>query len=124
MNELTNYEIDIVREDGEFVVSRVRWGENLPPSLLFSPALERPTPASLAKLERSYALRDELDSSWAARPVALVEHQGRPSLLIEGRGGEFLDKIIDGSMASDRLPNRPRLLLERWPTWRLSRPAG
>ena len=42
MNELTKCEIDIVRGDGEFVVSRVRWGEDLPPSLLFSLALEQP----------------------------------------------------------------------------------
>ena len=99
MNELTNCEIDIVGGDGEFVVSRVRSGEDLPPSLLFSPALERPAPASLAKLERSYALRGELDPSWAARPVELVKYQGRPSLLMEDRGGEFLDKMIDGPMA-------------------------
>ena len=45
MNELTNCEVDIVGGDGEFVVSRVRSGEDLPPSLLFSPALERPAPA-------------------------------------------------------------------------------
>jgi hypothetical protein len=59
MNEQINCEVDIVRGDGEFVVSRVRRGEDLPPSLLFSLALERPAPASLAKLERSYALRGE-----------------------------------------------------------------
>ena len=47
MNELTNCKIEALREDGEFVVSRVRWGEDLSPSLLFSPALERPAPASL-----------------------------------------------------------------------------
>jgi serine/threonine protein kinase len=99
MNELTNCEVDIVGGDGEFVVSRVRSGEDLPPSILFSPALERPAPASLAKLERSYALRGELDPSWAARPVELVNYQGRPSLLMEDRGGEFLDKVIDGPMA-------------------------
>jgi signal transduction histidine kinase len=40
MNEQINCEVDIVRGDGEFVVSRVRRGEDLPPSLLFSPALE------------------------------------------------------------------------------------
>jgi hypothetical protein len=57
MNELTNCEIDIVGGDGEFVVSRVRWGQDLSPSLLFSPALERPAVASLVKLEHSYALR-------------------------------------------------------------------
>jgi serine/threonine protein kinase len=28
-----------------------------------------------------------------------VKYQGRPSLLIEDRGGEFLDKLIDGPMA-------------------------
>ena len=66
MNELTNCEVDIVGGDGEFVVSRVRSGEDLPSSLLFSPALKRPAPASLAKLERSFALRGELNPSWAA----------------------------------------------------------
>ena len=49
MNELTNCEIDFVRGDGELVVSRVGWGLDLTPSLLFSPALERPAPVGFSK---------------------------------------------------------------------------
>ena len=101
MNELTNCEVDIVRG------WRVRGfagkiGEDLPLSLLFSPALERPAPASLAKLERSFALRGELNPSWAARPVELVKYQGRPSLLIEDRGREQPATRWSGSTATSR----------------------
>ena len=98
MNELTNCEIETLGDDGEFVVSRVKRAGGLPPWLMFSPALERSAPASLAKLEHSYALRGELDPSWAARPVELVTYRGRPSLVIEDRGGEFLDKWIGGPL--------------------------
>jgi hypothetical protein len=66
MNELTNCEIDIVGGDGEFVVSRVRWGQDLSPSLLFSPALERPAVASLVKLEHFLCVAG---TSWTRRQV-------------------------------------------------------
>src|SRR5580704_12117077 len=61
--------------------------------------MEQPVPSSLAKLENAFALRDELDASWAARPVELVKFRGRLTLVIEYPDGEFLDKKIDGPLA-------------------------
>ena len=39
-------------------------------------------------------LRDALESAWAARPLALVHHQGRPMLLLEDPGGEILESFL------------------------------
>ena len=45
-----------------------------------------------------YSLRDELDSAWAVRPLALSEHLGRTTLLLEAPGGETLDRLLPGPM--------------------------
>src|SRR4051812_22968661 len=99
MNDLTNCEFEPLRQDGEFAIARVARPDGLPSCLLISPAFEQLAPASVAKLENAFALRDELDASWAARPVELVKFRGRSALLIEDPGGEFLDKKIDGPIA-------------------------
>jgi len=67
MTELSNCEIETIEEDGEFIVLRVKLAASMSPRFVVSPALERPT-ASIGKLEHAYALRGELDSSWAAPP--------------------------------------------------------
>jgi predicted ATPase/signal transduction histidine kinase/GAF domain-containing protein len=99
MNDLTNCEIEPLRQDGEFALARVARPNGLPSCLLVSPVMEQPVPSSLAKLENAFALRDELDASWAARPVELVKFRGRLALVIEYPDGEFLDKKIDGPLA-------------------------
>jgi serine/threonine protein kinase len=43
-------------------------------------------------------LRDELDSAWAVRPLALSEHLGRTTLVLEDPGGETLDRLLPGPM--------------------------
>jgi len=78
-------------EDDEYVLSRVhRDGE--PCLLVRSRFGERPE--TLARLERVYELRDVLDSSWAARPLSLVRHDGSDALLIEDPGGEILASLV------------------------------
>jgi predicted ATPase/signal transduction histidine kinase/ActR/RegA family two-component response regulator len=54
--------------------------------------------ASLERLEHEYALRADLDASWAARPIALSRHNDRWALLLEDPGGEPLDRILAGPM--------------------------
>src|SRR5262249_10877533 len=94
MTDLSNYVFKPLWEDGEFMLSRgVRDGERSPLFVLSSTS-EQPTPGSLQRLAHSYALRDELDPGWAARPLALVQHQGRPSLLLEDPGGEPLARLL------------------------------
>src|SRR5580704_8179546 len=53
-----------------------------------------PAPSSSARLEHAYALRSELDPSWAARPLELIHDHGKPSLVIEDHGGEVLARLL------------------------------
>src|SRR5262245_11593079 len=62
--------------------------------MVVAPASEYPALGSLTRLEHAYALRGALDPTWAARPVALVHHQGRPVLLLEDPGGEVLERLL------------------------------
>src|SRR3984957_13908601 len=59
-----------------------------------APASTQPSLESLTRLEYAYALRDELDPTWAARPLRPVRHRGRPLLLLEDPGGEPLARLL------------------------------
>ena len=94
MTEPSGYQLETLWEDVEFVLSRgVREGEPSP-LLVVAPASAQPSPGSLARLEHAYALRDELDPAWAARPLRLVRHRGRPTLVLEDPGGEPLARLL------------------------------
>ena len=94
MTEPSGYDLETLWEDGEFVLSRgVREGEPAP-LLVVAPASAQPSPGSLARLEHAYALRDELDPAWAARPLRLVRDRGRPTLVLEDPGGEPLARLM------------------------------
>ena len=98
MTEPSRYLLETLWEDGEFVLSRgVREGERSP-LLVVAPASAQPAPGSLTRLEHAFALRDELDPAWAARPSRLVRDRGRPTLLLEDPGGEPLAR--PGEIAS------------------------
>jgi hypothetical protein len=67
-----NDDLLVVWEDGERVFCRgQRLGAdgNRSAVLAVLPAAERPPPASLDRLTHEYELRDELDGTWAARPL-------------------------------------------------------
>jgi hypothetical protein len=66
--DLTGYELETLRDDGEFALHRARQPNNPVPVL----ALVAGRPTLIKRLEHEYALADELDSSWAALPLALV----------------------------------------------------
>src|SRR5262249_48571173 len=86
--------LNVLWGDGEFVLSRAVRGERLPPLLTMTPASSRPAANTVARLERAYALRDELDPAWATVPLAVVRWDGRPTLLLEDPGGEVLAGLI------------------------------
>ena len=98
MNDLTNCEIEPLRQDGEFAVLRVAGPNGLPSRLMVSPVREQPAPSSVAKLENAFALRSELDAAWAARPVELVKFGGRTALVIDDPSGQFLDEFGRGTV--------------------------
>jgi hypothetical protein len=82
MRESSGHVLETLWEDQEFVLFRGVWnGEPLP--LLAAASAAQPSPESLARLQHAYALRDELDPAWAARPSTLEPHGGRLTLLSE-----------------------------------------
>ncbi|MBV8413780.1 MAG: hypothetical protein JO251_01045 [Verrucomicrobia bacterium] len=62
--------------------------------LVLSPVAEYPTPESIKRLEHAHSLREELDSKWAARPIAMTRHWDRMLLVSEDPGGVPLDQLL------------------------------
>jgi len=92
MTQLSRHVLETLWEDGDFVLSRsVLAGEHV---LVLAPASERPVPGIIARLEHSYALREELEPFSVARPLRLVHHRGLPALLLEDPGGNLLARLL------------------------------
>ena len=90
----SGHALEILWEDGEFVLSRGVWDGEPFPLLAVRPSSLQPSPETLARLQRAHALREELDPAWAARPLRLEPRQGRLTLLIEDPGGEPLLRLM------------------------------
>ncbi|HJZ72327.1 MAG TPA: sigma 54-interacting transcriptional regulator [Vicinamibacterales bacterium] len=102
--DLSGYTLATLHQDGEFVLCRGRAPANSPtdpPSVLVSIlAAEHPLPAHVRTLQHELALRGELESTWALRPIALTQHQGHPALLFEDQQGEPLERLLDTRVTS------------------------
>jgi predicted ATPase/signal transduction histidine kinase len=90
--DLTKCNLESLRDDGEFVLYRVRQRSGGDPVLALIP--RQATFTSLRRLEHEHGLAAELDPSWAARPIALIPYKERMTLLIEDTGGEPLDRLL------------------------------
>ena len=104
--ELSQYVLEAHRRDEEFVLYR---GEDSnqpgsPSVFLLAPASTQPALGTLRKIEHEYSLRDELDSAWAVRPLALSEHHGQTTLVLEDPGGETLDRFLPRPDGNDAVP--------------------
>jgi serine/threonine protein kinase len=98
--ELSQHALEALRRDEEFVLYRGKpsYQSCSPSVLLLAPASIRPALETIRKIEHEYSLRDELDSAWAVRSLALSEHHGQTALVLEDPGGEPLDRILPGPM--------------------------
>ena len=67
-------------------------GSGLPPILLVT--ADDDSVVSLKRLEHEYELRTELNSAWAAQPIALSQQNGRLALLCQDPGGDPLDRVL------------------------------
>src|SRR5271170_3814365 len=68
------------------------------PILIVTPAADYSSREAVRRLEHEYELRDALDTSWAARPLALASRGGRMALVREDPGGEPLDRLLGKPM--------------------------
>src|SRR5437763_13840911 len=57
-------------------------------------AADEVSSSNFRRLQHEYSLASELDSDWAALPVALSRYEGRPALILRDPGGEALDGLI------------------------------
>jgi len=100
--DLSGYALTILHQDAEFVLWRgiaTASPTPDPASVLVSiPTSERPGPDRIRMLEHQLAVRAELDSTWAVRPLALGQHQGRVALVLEDQPGELLERLLDQPM--------------------------
>jgi serine/threonine protein kinase len=97
--ELSRDRLQVLHKDGELVLFRGRRESDRSPLLVMAPAFKHPEPAILRRLEHAYAFRHLLDPTWAARPVALSNHQGRLMLLLEDPGAEVLEQFLGHPLA-------------------------
>jgi hypothetical protein len=63
--DLPQEEFEVLWDDGEFILSRINNQHDRSPALLVRPAAAYATAVSRARLKHAYALRDELEDSWA-----------------------------------------------------------
>src|SRR5580692_5287370 len=98
--DVSQYVLEVLRRDEEFVLYRGAHSSHsgLPSILLLAPASTQPALETLKKIEYEYLLRDELDSAWAVRSLALSEQRGQMTLVLEDPGGETLDRFLSGPM--------------------------
>jgi predicted ATPase/signal transduction histidine kinase len=84
---------ETLRDDGNFVLTRRR---NDRASLLsLSVAARHPARGLIKRLQHEYALREELDSTWAARPTDLSEEDGGPAVMsLEDPGGQLASGLV------------------------------
>jgi serine/threonine protein kinase len=92
--ELSTYVFETLREGGEFVLSRGRRKGDGSRLLVLESVSEHPSVRSLKELEHEYSIREELDTDWAAQPIALQRRYGRRMLLLEDPGGEPLNNRL------------------------------
>ena len=98
MDDPSKYQLEALRGDGEFILSRVVSRGDSPPTLVLAPASDQPDLASLKRLDHEFSLRDQLDPAWAVRPLAFSEQRGQTTLVLEDPGGEPLDRFLRGPM--------------------------
>ena len=94
MIELSRYVLEALRKDEEFILYRGRSKDDASQVLVLSPLVENPAPQILKSLEQAYSLREELDSSWATRPIAIALRWDRPVLASEDPGDVPLDHLL------------------------------
>jgi serine/threonine protein kinase len=97
--QLSEYSLDRLRDDGEFILYRGHSKQaEIPSVLVLAPVATRPSPETLKRIDHEYSLKSELDSDWAVRPLDRSAHGDQTALILEDAGGETLDGFLSSPM--------------------------
>src|SRR5260370_20711134 len=91
--ELLGYAVEHLRKDQEFVFYRGH-SKQAPSVLLLTTVSLRPAPETVKKIEHEYALREELDSAWAVRPLAIFDLHVQSTSVLARPGPDTLHRIL------------------------------
>ena len=101
--ELSSYALEPLRHDDEFTLYRGGPRHSGTPFvLLLMPVPPRPNLESLKKLEHACSLCNELDATWAVRPIELSRYNDQRVLVPEDPGGEPLNSLIQMPMETEQ----------------------
>src|SRR6516165_9881972 len=101
LNSDTEGSSQVLWEDGERVFyrgSRIGNDGNRSAVLIVVPAAEHRSRSSLDRLAHEYALKDELDGTWAVQPLELTNDGTRPVLVLKDTGGAALHRLLGAPM--------------------------
>jgi len=97
--DLSEFALQPIREDEEFILYRGQPRQAEASSvLLLTPTVNRPRLETLEKINHEFALKNELDATWAVRPRDLSLYNEKIGLLLEDPGGRPLHRLIQGPM--------------------------
>ena len=97
--DLFGYKAVPLREDHELILYRGHPKEVTAPCvLLLATVSPRPALETVEKLQHEYSFRNELDTTWAVRPMTLSQYNEQSVLVFEDPGGEPLNRLVDGPM--------------------------
>ncbi|MEX3856468.1 AAA family ATPase [Paraburkholderia sp. BR10923] len=94
MTEDFGYLIEPLRGESGFTLYRGRDLRSSEPILALAAAVDQPSLQSLQRLEHEMSLAPELNTEWAAQPLALTRRLGQTILVMKDPGGEPLDCLI------------------------------
>jgi PAS domain S-box-containing protein len=95
--DLSEYVFEALRKDEEFILYRGQSKGVASQVLLLLPFAEYPKADRLKRLENEYSLKEELDPSWAARPIGIATHWDRMVLVLQDPGGVPLEYLLHPS---------------------------
>jgi predicted ATPase/signal transduction histidine kinase len=100
--ELLDYKLETLRQDEEFILYRglrqTKTATGPRSILVLSPAKELPASATFERMKHEFSLKDELDSRWAVRPLAIGQDRDRTVLLLEDPGSDPLERLLGSPM--------------------------
>ena len=97
--DLSEFALQPLREDEEFILYRGRPKRaEVLSILLLTPVVTHSRLETLEKINHEYALKSDLDATWAVRPRDLSLYNEKTSLLLEDPGGTPLHRLIERPM--------------------------
>ncbi|MBV8698648.1 MAG: protein kinase, partial [Bradyrhizobium sp.] len=98
-----DFDLRVAWEDGERIFYRNRRNRTDDPAVLaVLPRSEHPAPLVLERFAHEYALKNQLSSAWAARPLELLREHGHVMLVLEDPGGRPLEELLGAPMEIGR----------------------